>query len=258
MAFCKYCGRELNDGEVCTCRQTSQQTAQTQTDNGSVSNPSSQIYNQATAIKDRIATADYHSFADFIKLYFRNPDRAARLGAEHKDMVSMIICAVLFIFTNGLAQYSLVMKLSVFSYNFEGTKAFMFIFGLIYGLFGILVPPALNILTASISKANLSRRNLFRENILHTLSTSVMLLLSFILGILSPALTIIGLVITVLVYIASMSSLITKSLVQRETIINKFLLVGIILGFIIAFIILLLIESACIGDAFDKILNNLF
>lgn len=170
----------------------------------------------------------------------------------------MIICAVLFIFTNGLAQFGLVMKLSVFSYDFEGTKAFMFIFGLIYGLFGILVPPALNILTASISKANLSRRNLFRENILHTLSTSVMLLLSFILGILSPALTIIGLVITVLVYIASMSSLITKSLAQRETIINKFLLVGIILGFIIAFIILLLIESACIGDAFDKILNNLF
>lgn len=170
----------------------------------------------------------------------------------------MIICAVLFIFTNGLAQFGLVMKLSVFSYDFEGTKAFMFIFGLIYGLFGIIIPPALNILTASISKANVSRRNLFRENILHTLSTSIMLLLSFLFGIISPVLTMLCLIVTTLVYTVSMSLLITKSLSNRETILNKFLLAGIILGFIIAFIIFLLIESACIGDAFTKILDNIF
>lgn len=261
MAFCKYCGRELKNGEVCTCRQTPQQASQPQTESADFSNNNyqpPQVYANNSFIKGKINTANYNSFIDFIKLYFRNPDRAARLGAENKNISSMIICAVLFIFTNGLAQYGLVMKLSVYSYNFDGTKAFMFIFGLIYGLFGIIIPPALNILTASISKAKISRRNLFRENILHTLSTSIMLLLSFLLGIISPALTILCLIITVLVYIVSMSSLIHKSLANRETIINKFLLAGIIIGFIIAFVILLLIESACIGDAFNKILNNIF
>lgn len=85
MAFCKYCGKELKDGEICDCRQSVQQNAAKPQSDGCdfVNNNYQPAQSQAnTFVQAKIN--HYHSFVDFIKLYFRNPDRAARFSAEKK------------------------------------------------------------------------------------------------------------------------------------------------------------------------------
>lgn len=241
MAFCKYCGKELADGEICGCSKPT------------VSTPFS-----ADSVKNYTKNMNLNQFLDYIKLYFKNPNKAVENSIQSNDKTSILICAISFILCNGLVQFGLVMKASAFGYEFKGTKLFLFVFGLIYGVFGIIVPPALNMLGAALCKTNISKKTLLKENILHTTFTTIILFLGFIFGIISTGFTVLFLMISILVYVVSMNHLVVKSLSGNDTMLSKVLFGVIIIAYIFAFVILFVFELICFGNQLINVIENIF
>jgi hypothetical protein len=299
MAFCIYCGKKLEDGEVCTCRAQvqPQQPAEEQSATQYASQPQQQVFNQPPVqsqytaqpqqqafnqpptqpaqpqptqpaqptqtqqfiqmgkqmVKEQVGTKKF-MFFDFIKLYLKRPNDAARLGAHNKDSISMLICAVVFMIANGLAQVAVGMQINYYKTQF-------FIFGVIFGLFGMFVPAILDISASLCSgNKNIKKRESFGKCILHTPMTSLFLILAFIVGgLFSWKVAIflypLTLLTTTLVYALSMISVFREAL--NDTMLGKLIAYFTIFIYIILFAILVLIEATAIGRAVYNSISDL-
>lgn len=207
-------------------------------------------HNGFNNVVSKIDSTDFVGSLKFFVDYIKNPNKACEAAADSKNWVAMLICAVCFVFANAFAQLGLVIKLHT-------SGGFMFMFGLLYGIFGLVVPPALNIVVATITKTKTSRRNLFFENILHTPIVSILLFFSFLLGIISIGASIAMLFITTIVYVISVSDLITRCLPKKNSMVDKLIRFGIAACFIIAFAILIAIQSACFEEIVESVIYKM-
>ena len=266
MAFCSYCGRQLNEGEVCTCRQQNNPVAQQPPVQQFTQQPPVQQYGQQipvqqgfqpTAQKPQIQlNLNPNLFVEFIKNYFKNPNEAVRLGAKNKDIISMLIFGLAFVFTNGLAQAAIGIKLQMtVGINLSTFSFILFVFGLLFGVFGMALPAVLNIVGCFINKKELSKKEFIGKSILHTPITSVLLFLSFAFCLISYKLAFFMFVMTAVVYVISMLSSVLE--VLNEGMIQKLMAFGMAFLFIAFFAILILIEFACLKGVASNYFYNM-
>lgn len=193
-------------------------------------------------------------FLDFLKLYFKRPNEAAKLGAQNKDKISMLICAVVFILANGFAQLAVGIKAHFY-------KPQLFFFGVLFGIFGLIVPACLNML-ASITSGNrdIKKRESFGKCILHTPMTSLFLIFAFLIGSILPlkvAIFLYPLIISLTLYVYTLSYISVLREALSDTMLGKIIAFGTIILYVILLGILLIIEIVSVGDAVVEAIYSL-
>lgn len=227
MKYCRYCGKQLEDNEVCRCQE--EKFAQ----------PQPSIEKTVPIQQSQVNLSQVKSNTlNFFLAYIKNPNFAAEAGAKSRDRISVLICAVLFILSNALAQFSVGIKAGAFKGRFM-------LFGFIFGLFGIFVPYVLDRIYLITRKPHGSRTELISKIILHTPATSLILLLAFIGNLASPYMFIFFCILSIFAYVISMGSVFAQCCAsQQSSMLKKILIFFIILLYIIAVVILFAAESA--------------
>ena len=122
MAFCKYCGATLEEGQTCTCEKAqaaAQQATQTepaaaaqqpQAEQAATSQTAQQAQQAASAAAGT-AVAAAKSIIPYAKEYFVNPGKAVRQVVEQDNMTLAIVLTVVRVLAMGLAVYGLLRKI---------------------------------------------------------------------------------------------------------------------------------------------------
>ena len=215
MAFCKYCGAQLEDGQECTCarsqeakqaEQAAHQTAQT------AGQQTAQQAQQAASAATATAVAAAKGLKPYLTGYLKSPSQAVRTVVQNNDMATAVALTVIRALAFGLAIWGIINKLvntvmstatmlggsdmlgvSVSS-NFFGSLLWGIISAVVFMALFVVVVFALN----RLMKGNADIKSIYIASAANGVVTSALLLVSFILSFIS-----LGLAIAILPWPAS-------------------------------------------------------
>jgi len=237
MAFCKYCGRELQENEVCSCREESS----VHVENTPETVPQAVVVPSASAF-------DINKILAFLKEYFINPDQAVSKAVGGTDKTCLIACAVLFALSNALAQLSI----GINTHYFYGL---FLLFGVLFGVIGILLPCAADICVAMLGKVSVSKKVLLKKIVLHTPYTSMSLLLTFLLGVFSYKAFAVMAILTAIIFAVSMGSVFMEIIAKiPSSLLKKVYVVTAVVGYVLVINLLFALEGRAVEEA---IINNI-
>lgn len=248
--FCKYCGTQLEDGQVCSCPQAQFDAAQPQPQaapqSESVPQPESapQAAPQAPAAPSPIGAA-FKNLLPFCKAYLRSPAEATRAAIAQKDLVLPIILLVIQVIAAGLVVFSflskvcssiedIIFKAMGLSSLLSGSSLFgglsgpsisaSFILCLIFGILAAAIAIVLFVVlifaVAKIMRSTCSIRDVLIACGANSLLVTVLLLLTFILFFASIKVGLILFIISMLAWI--ITGVITAQAVTPGTEQGKF------------------------------------
>ena len=207
MAFCKYCGAQLEDGQECTCarsqeakqaEQAAHQTAQT------AGQQTAQQAQQAASAATATAVAAAKGLKPYLTGYLKSPSQAVRTVVQNNDMATAVALTVIRALAFGLAIWGIINKLvntvmstatmlggsdmlgvSVSS-NFFGSLLWGIISAVVFMALFVVVVFALN----RLMKGNADIKSIYIASAANGVVTSALLLVSFILSFISLGLAI--------------------------------------------------------------------
>ena len=217
--FCKYCGTQLNDDQICACPQAQAEAAAAQKayqQPQQVYQPQQpqQAYQQpqaapaAPAAPSPIATA-FKNLIPFLKAYFQSPVNAARSVVAQNDFLLAIILLLIQAISVGLMIFSLMSKLcgtlegivlSVMGFAGMGSNSLFggvvgptvgasfpmcLIFGIVASVIAIAIFAVIVFAVAKIMKSTCSFKSALIACGAHSPFVTILFLLTFILFFLS-------------------------------------------------------------------------
>ena len=260
MAFCRYCGRELAEGESCDCRTSiteqemsgvspnpEQQT--TQTDNQSLNFNQSINKNTYSSMQNKSNnTIDFTSVIEFFKNYVKSPKNAAKTACDNNDWLSLIICSFGLLFSMIISQFSIWALTHVFS-------GYYFLFGFLFALFSVVLPFGSNLAVAFINKLEFSPKEHLFKTVLRTPIWSATLILIAISGAFGLKLFFIAIILSLIVYSVSQLSVLLEIFENRR---KDLLVMGISSTvFIFCAYILILLEFKAAGKVIVSTISEL-
>ena len=200
MAFCKYCGAQVPDGQECTCpqsqaaKQAEQQAHQTAQAAGQ---QTAQQAQQFAASATATAVAAAKGLKPYVTGYFKSPSQAVRTLVQNNDMTTAIALTVVRALAFGLAIWGLLNNLvgSVKSLmgivgaaaggNMMGVSISSNFFGsLLWGILSAVVAMALFIVMVfalnRLMKGTADIKSIYIASSANGVLTSALLLLCFI------------------------------------------------------------------------------
>lgn len=224
--FCKYCGTQLEEDQVCSCPQAQFEAAQTQQQDSSVQQaaapqPQAAPQQQAAPAAPSPIGIAFKNLIPFCKAYLRSPVEATRAAISQKDVILPIILLLIQAIAAGLVIFSLLNKvcrsiqslifaamgLSSFSSLFGGgpTISASFIMCLIYGILASVIAAAIFVVVifaaAKLMKSTCTIQDVLIACGANSLFVTVLLLLSFILFFLSIKIGIVLFVLAMLTWV---------------------------------------------------------
>ena len=256
MAFCKYCGAQLEDGQECTCarsqeakqaEQAAHQTAQT------AGQQTAQQAQQAASAATATAVAAAKGLKPYLTGYLKSPSQAVRTVVQNNDMATAVALTVIRALAFGLAIWGIINKLvntvmstatmlggsdmlgvSVSS-NFFGSLLWGIISAVVFMALFVVVVFALN----RLMKGNADIKSVYIASAANGVVTSALLLVSFILSFISLGLAIAILALACISWV--IYGVLTAQMLCPDNTTGKFwllYLVGVAILFIIGYYVL--------------------
>ena len=273
MAFCKYCGAALEEGQTCTCEkaqaaaQQNAQPAQTQPVQAqpeqTTSSQTAKQAQQAASAATATAVAAAKSVKPYLTEYFVNPAKAVRQVVEQDNLTMAIALTVIRFLAMGLAVYGLLRKICSSVMNVAmsamgvagalpggdfsgaaGTGISAPFFGsILWGGIMAIVGMALFILMVfalvKIQKGSVSIKAIFEASAANGILTSALLLVAFIVSFLSVSWCIAFLLLSCISWM--ICGVLTAQLLCQDNSSGKFWLlyfVGVVLVTVIGYYVL--------------------
>ena len=274
MAFCKYCGATLEEGQTCTCEKAqaaAQQATQAepvaaaqqpQAEQAATSQTAQQAQQAASAAAGT-AVAAAKSIIPYAKEYFVNPGKAVRQVVEQDNMTLAIVLTVVRVLAMGLAVYGLLRKIcsavmdtmlsamglagALTGSGLSGAAgtsiSASFLGSLLWGIIMALIGMALFILMifalVKIQKGSVSIKAIYEASAANGILTSALLLVAFILSFLSINLCIAFLALAGISWM--IMGVLTAQLLCQDNVSGKFWLlyfVGVVLVVVIGYYVM--------------------
>lgn len=257
--FCKHCGTQLEEGQLCTCPQAQAEAAQQPVQQAQPvppPQPAQPQYappQQAPAAPSPVGAA-FKNVLPFFKAYMHSPVNATRTAIAHNDLILAVILLAIQAIAAGLMIFSLLSKVcgaikslafgmlggyrnssSLFGGpNIAPSFLMSLIFGVLAAVIAIAIFAVLVFAVAKIMKSACSFKDVIIACGANSLFVTVLLLLSFIFFFLSIRVGIVIFVLAMLAWIAM--GVPTAQAVSPNTELGKFWI-----SFIIAVLISLLL-----------------
>lgn len=200
-------------------------------------------------------------FFEFFTTYFKNPNLAAENAVKNKDIASIIICAVFYLFASAIGQLGIGIKLGAMQWLFP-------LFGFVFGLFGLVLPFVGDLIYTVFTRQRVNALDILGKVSLHTPITSFMLILTFLFTLMCPMAGAFMLLITTITYGVSLGSVWVSYYDKEKTnMLIKLLSHVIIFLFIVVFVVLVMLEVRCAIEViaqyieeylYSSFLDNLF
>lgn len=240
MAFCRYCGRELADGELCTCRESaSQQTTNNTDTKASVQiGQNANINNTPNVMNESSVSIDFGTVVGFVKNYINNPKNAAKIASDNNDWISFIVCLILLMISMTISQFSIWALSNVFS-------GYYFVFGIVFALLSATLPFASNYAIAFVNKVKVSPKELLFKSVMRTPVWDASLILIAFSGIVGLKAFFVAVVFSLIVYSISQLSVLLEIFNNRR---KNLLVMGVVAAvFILCAYFLISIELKAVG-----------
>ena len=257
MAFCKYCGNQLEDGQVCNCAQSqaaqaaAAEASAAQATAGTAEQPQQQQATAAAAAAVQstmnVAVQDLKTY---IPRYFKDPAQAVRSVVEKDDMTFTLVLAVIRVLAMGLAVFGLLNKIcgdvgklamtlgATFGANLGTGISASFFSCLLQGLLiAVVAMGAFTLMVFALTrlqKGTASIKAVFEVCTCNGLLTSALLLVAFVLSFLSLQLCIIFLLLACVTWM--ISGVLSAQLLCADNKSGKFWLLYIV-GAVLVFVI---------------------
>jgi len=254
MAFCKYCGSNVPDGQVCTCPQA-QAAAQ------AAAQPvqaAPQAAPQAAAAQ-AVVTDAAKSIKPYLTEFFTNPAMAIRRVVEQDNMTMAIVLTVIRALAAGLAVYGLLRKVCAMAMSaataamgaFGGGMAGMMgtsikaplvggiLWGAVIGVLGLVLFTVMVFVLTKITKTEISIKACFEASAANSVLTSALLLLSFICSFLHLGLCIGLLALSCLAWM--ITGVLTAQMLNQDNVSGKFWLsyvIGAVLVIVVGYYVM--------------------
>ena len=207
MAFCKYCGASIPDGQTCTCAQAQAAAQQAAAQQSAAQQPAAQA---AAAAQSTVVEAA-KSVKPYLTEYFVNPANAVRRVVEQDNMTMAIALTVIRFLALGLAVFGLLRNICSTATSAAATamgamgaitdaagmsvattiKApFLgsILWGGIIALIGMALFAVMVFALVRIQKGTTSFKAIFEASSANGILTSALLLVAFVLSFLSLSL----------------------------------------------------------------------
>ena len=207
MVFCKYCGAQLAEGEVCTCEK-SRLAAAEETASGSGVSESAQTASsesqqpftadanttQQPSAAKIVATSAAKSIVPYLKAFFTDPAGAVKDVVRTDNMLLAVTLLVIRALSAGLAFYGLIRCVgeeaadSASGYlKIKITPSILhcLLYGCLIALLGVALFTVTAFLIAKIQKSSASFKACFEVTSANGVLVSILLLLSFLFSFVS-------------------------------------------------------------------------
>lgn len=219
MAFCKYCGSPLEEGQVCTCPQAQQAAQQPQQPQAPVPPQQSQqpIQPQQPRQPGLFGTS-MKKLGPTLAQYFKDPGQAARAAVADDNWILALFFTVVRVLAMGLACFGLFqglvgkyMEVPFFSTLMQGV---------LVALIGTALYLVMLFAQAKIMKSTVSFKAAYIAHSVNGILVSAVLLVTFLLGFASS--TIASLLLIVAVVSGLIFGVLTAQLLCPESQSGKF------------------------------------
>lgn len=220
MSFCKYCGSQLADGQLCSCEKAraarqaaASQTASTPQFQQTAPNPQfqqaapnpqlGQAKQAAAQAQTKVLNAT-KNVTPFLQSYFKNPVQAIRGVIEQDNLTMAITLTVIRALTMSLAIFGVLHSLCKFiqktamqsmgGFNLDNIGAGVkisapilesLLYGILIAVIGMALFVLLLFVMVKIQKGTMSIRAIYEASACNGILTSLLLLLTFIFSLFS-------------------------------------------------------------------------
>lgn len=258
MAFCRYCGASLAEGQTCTCPQSQAGQQSTPVQQPVYQQP---VYQQpaqpqqpSAAQQQAAATAQAaqeaaKNIGSYLKDYFTDADQAVRTVVEQDNLTFAIILTVIRALAMGLAVYGLLRKacaialqtammttggygMEMMSTRIEAPLVGSLLYGALIGLAGMALYILMVFVLMKLQKGGASLRAVYEASAANGILPTALLLLVFLASFISMPFAILCLVLAGLSWVVC--GVLTVQLLCADNVSGKFWVlyfVGVVLVF---------------------------
>jgi hypothetical protein len=258
MAFCRYCGASLAEGQTCTCPQSQAGQQSTPVQQPVYQQP---VYQQpaqpqqpSAAQQQAAATAQAaqeaaKNIGSYLKDYFTNADQAVRTVVEQDNLTFAIILTVIRALAMGLAVYGLLRKacaialqtammatggfgMEMISTRIEAPLVGSLLYGALIGLAGMALYILMVFVLMKLQKGGASLRAVYEASAANGVLPTALLLLVFLASFVSMPFAVLCLVLAGLSWVVC--GVLTAQLLCADNVSGKFWVlyfVGVVLVF---------------------------
>lgn len=258
MAFCRYCGASLAEGQTCTCPQSQAGQQSTPVQQPVYQQP---VYQQpaqpqqpSAAQQQAAATAQAaqeaaKNIGSYLKDYFTNADQAVRTVVEQDNLTFAIILTVIRALAMGLAVYGLLRKacaialqtammaaggfgMEMISTRIEAPLVGSLLYGALIGLAGMALYILMVFVLMKLQKGGASLRAVYEASAANGILPTALLLLVFLASFVSMPFAVLCLVLAGLSWVVC--GVLTAQLLCADNVSGKFWVlyfVGVVLVF---------------------------
>jgi hypothetical protein len=246
MAFCKYCGKQLNENEVCDCEQSRANI--NNTNDYENKNSSNEIKIDLIKLQFKFNIND---FATYFINYFKHPISTAQNHIKSKDYTSVLLQSISLILFSILSRSSVLIKYKSFSF-------LVILFAFIYSILYIFIPSVISLASKKIQKENSDFVEEMMLSVLHTPVYIISLVLVTISGFIGIKEYIVMSILSVLIYVFSMASLTSVKDEYKNNMIFRIIISALIVAGILMFALMFYFEcKAVLTNMLDELLYDL-
>lgn len=237
MVFCRYCGRQLEDGELCTCKRAQQDVAETakavekadavETDDASKAVAVTEVEEAAEASPSQQGVGNTMSPAvaqsaiiiaikkivPYLKQFFSDPGKAIRDVIQSEDTMLAITMTLIRALSMGLAIFGLLRSIckvigtssDKLSYYLDGNKlkvsasfSHSMLYGILIGLLGMALFTIVVFLIARVQKSSATFKSTYYATSANSIMMTLLLLCTFLLSFISVEVCLICFVLAII------------------------------------------------------------
>lgn len=252
MAFCRYCGASLAEGQTCTCPQSQAGQQSTPVQQPVYQQP---VYQQPSATQQQAAATAQaaqeaaKNIGSYLKDYFADANQAVRTVVEQDNLTFAIILTVIRALAMGLAVYGLLRKacaialqtammatggfgMEMISTRIEAPLVGSLLYGALIGLAGMALYILMVFVLMKLQKGGASLRAVYEASAANGILPTALLLLVFLTSFVSMPFAILCLVLASLSWVVC--GVLTAQLLCADNVSGKFWVlyfVGVVLVF---------------------------